>query len=73
MIVRTPSRLFTAETGMTFAQSRIHLRMRAALGHLARGASIGATARAVATTSPALAAAVHRATGQHPSTYRPGA
>jgi AraC-like DNA-binding protein len=35
--IRTLSRLFTAETGMSFAQWRAHVRMRAALELLADG------------------------------------
>ncbi|APB00194.1 helix-turn-helix transcriptional regulator [Nocardia seriolae] len=68
--VRTVSRLFAAETGMTFAQWRTRVRIRAALTHLARGASVGATARAVGYRKPsAFAATFHRLTGQHPGVY----
>ncbi|GAA5042137.1 helix-turn-helix domain-containing protein [Nocardia callitridis] len=71
--VRTLSRLFTRETGMTFVGWRAHLRVRAALTHLADGTPVSATARAVGYHKPgAFAAAFHRITGQHPSAYRPG-
>ncbi|SMD18678.1 helix-turn-helix transcriptional regulator [Kibdelosporangium aridum] len=69
--VRTITRLFTRETGMTFAQWRTHARVRAALIHLAQGSSVGATARAVGYHKPgAFAEAFRRVTGQHPSVYR---
>lgn len=68
--VRTITRLFGHETGMTFAQWRTHVRIRAALTHLARGASVGATARAVGYRKPAaFSAAFHRVTGHHPGLY----
>ncbi|CAM3573403.1 AraC family transcriptional regulator [Kibdelosporangium persicum] len=68
--VRTITRLFAQETGMTFAQWRTHARVRAALIHLAQGASVGATARAVGYHKPgAFAEAFRRVTGQHPSVY----
>ncbi|MFI9503736.1 AraC family transcriptional regulator [Nocardia sp. NPDC052566] len=70
--VRTITRLFADETGMTFARWRTHVRVRAALTHLARGASVGATARAVGYRKPgAFAATFQRVTGQPPSIYRP--
>ncbi|QKW38838.1 AraC family transcriptional regulator [Actinomadura sp. NAK00032] len=69
--VRTITRLFDRETGMTFAQWRTLVRVRAALTHLARGKSVGATARAVGYRKPgAFAEAFHRVTGQHPSIYQ---
>ena len=68
--VRTITRLFTHETGMSFAQWRTLVRIRAALTHLARGSSVGATARAVGYHKPsAFAETFHRITGQHPSIY----
>ncbi|WP_281176284.1 helix-turn-helix transcriptional regulator [Pseudonocardia acaciae] len=68
--VRTLSRLFVSETGLTFAQWRTHLRIRAAAEHLAAGASVGATARAIGYRKPsAFIAAFRRTTGQTPSTY----
>lgn len=69
--VRTITRLFTHETGMTFAQWRTHVRIRAALTHLARGMSVGATARAVGYRKPgAFSEAFRRVTGQHPGIYQ---
>jgi AraC-like DNA-binding protein len=72
--VRTITRLFANETGMTFAQWRTHVRIRAALTHLARGTSVGATARAVGYRKPgAFSEAFHRITGQRPGIYHTGA
>ncbi|MEE1799936.1 helix-turn-helix transcriptional regulator [Streptomyces sp. JV176] len=69
--VRTISRLFSQETGLTFAQWRTHARVRAAVSRLARGASVGATARAVGYRKPAaFSAAFRRVTGQHPGVYQ---
>ncbi|MDX2625325.1 MULTISPECIES: helix-turn-helix transcriptional regulator [Streptomyces] len=68
--VRTLSRLFLAETGLTFSQWRTRVRVRAAVGHLAAGASVKATARAVGYRKPsAFIAAFQRVTGQTPGTY----
>jgi AraC-like DNA-binding protein len=68
--VRTITRLFARETGMSFAQWRTHVRIRAALTHLARGASVGATARAVGYRKPgAFSETFRRITGQHPGIY----
>ncbi|MFD6161621.1 helix-turn-helix domain-containing protein [Nocardia sp. NPDC060256] len=68
--VRTLSRLFVNETGLTFAQWRTHARMRAAAEHLANGRSVNATARAVGYHKPsAFIAAFRRSTGRTPSTY----
>ncbi len=71
--VGTNTRLFVRETGMTFAQWRTLVRMRAALPHLAGGTCVGATARAVGYRKPgAFADAFRRVTGQHPSIYQGG-
>lgn len=71
--VRTLTRLFTQETGMAFAQWRTLVRVRAALTHLARGAPVGITARAVGYRKPgAFAEAFRRVTGQHPGIYLQG-
>jgi AraC-like DNA-binding protein len=68
--VRTLSRLFLSETGLTFAQWRTHVRIRAAAEHLSGGASVTATARLVGYRKPsAFIAAFQRATGQTPGTY----
>lgn len=70
--VRTLTRLFSTETGMTFASWRTHVRVRAALNLLARGNSVGATARAVGYRKPgAFSDAFQRVTGQAPSIYSP--
>lgn len=70
--VRTLTRLFSSETGMTFARWRTHVRIRAALTHLAHGTSIGATARAVGYRKPgAFSEAFFRVTGQPPSRWLP--
>lgn len=72
--VRTLSRLFAQETGMTFAQWRTLVRVRAALTHLARGTPVGITARAVGyRKAGAFAEAFRRVTGQHPGVYLQGA
>ncbi|RDI43654.1 helix-turn-helix transcriptional regulator [Nocardia mexicana] len=71
--VRTLSRLFVSETGLTFAQWRTHVRMRAAARYLADGRSVGATARAVGYRKPsAFIAAFRRSTGRTPGTYLQG-
>ncbi|WP_158887965.1 helix-turn-helix domain-containing protein [Amycolatopsis anabasis] len=68
--VRTLSRLFLSETGLTFAQWRTHIRIRAAAHHLANGASVNATARAIGYRKPsAFINAFRRATGQTPGAY----
>ncbi|WP_211225475.1 helix-turn-helix domain-containing protein [Amycolatopsis nigrescens] len=68
--VRTLSRLFLSETGRTFAQWRTHIRVRAAAHHLANGASVNATARAVGYRKPsAFINAFRRVTGQTPGAY----
>lgn len=65
--VRTLSRLFLSETGLTFAQWRTHIRIRAAVHHLADGASVNATARAVGYRKPsAFINAFRRTTGHTP-------
>ncbi|BBA96096.1 putative transcriptional regulator [Actinacidiphila reveromycinica] len=70
--VRTLSRLFRAETGLTFATWRAHVRIRAAVPMLADGTSVNATARAVGYRKPsAFIAAFRRVTGQTPGTYLP--
>ena len=69
--VRTITRLFVGETGMTFAQWRLHARVQAAVTRLARGASVESAARAVGYRKPAaFSEAFRRVTGQHPALYR---
>lgn len=71
--VRTLARLISRETGMTFAQWRTLLRVRAALTYLARGTPVGTTARAVGYRGPgAFAEAFRRVTGQQPGAYLRG-
>lgn len=70
--VRTLSRLFRAETGLSFATWRTQVRVRAAIPILADGTPVGAVARAVGYRKPsAFIAAFHRVTGQTPGTYLP--
>jgi AraC-like DNA-binding protein len=65
--LRTLARLFAAETGMTFAQWRAQVRMRAAIGLLAEGVPVTTVARRVGYTSPsAFVAAFRRLTGHTP-------
>ncbi|WP_237535898.1 AraC family transcriptional regulator [Streptomyces sp. SID3343] len=68
--VRTLSRLFRSETGLSFAHWRTQVRIRAAVQLLAGGASVNATARAVGYRKPsAFINAFRRITGQTPGTY----
>ena len=68
--VRTLTRLFATETGMTFSQWRQQARIRAALGPLANGASVGQVARQIGYSNPsAFVHAFHRITGQTPGAY----
>ena len=70
--VRTLSRLFRAETGLSFSEWRTQVRIRAAIQLLADGTSVGATARAVGYSKPsAFIDAFRRSTGQTPGTYVP--
>lgn len=72
--VRTVTRLFRQETGMTFAQWRTHVRVRAALTLLADGTPVATTARAVGYRKPgAFAEAFRRVTGAPPGAYLPSA
>lgn len=71
--VRTLSRLFRAETGLSFAQWRTQVRVRAAIRLLADGTSVKVTARAVGYAKPsAFIEAFRRATGQTPGIYLKG-
>ena len=68
--VRTLTRLFAVETGMTFTQWRQQARMRAALGPLANGASVAQVAREIGYRTPsAFVHAFHRTTGLTPGAY----
>jgi AraC-like DNA-binding protein len=65
---RTLARLFLAETGMTFADWRMRMRVRASLDHLAAGAPVAVAAGEVGYRSPsAFAAAFARVTGRTPT------
>ena len=68
---RTLSRLFRAETGMTFPQWRAQLRLHHSLTLLASGLSVTATAVACGYSTPsAFTAAFHATFGTTPGTYR---
>ena len=68
--VRTLSRLFRAETGLSFTTWRTQIRIRTAIHLLAGGKSVNATARAVGYRKPsAFIAAFRKVTGQTPGTY----
>ncbi|PRY39902.1 helix-turn-helix transcriptional regulator [Umezawaea tangerina] len=70
--VRTFSRLFPAETGLTFATWRTLARIRAAIPLLANGTPVNTTARAVGYRKPgAFITAFRRTTGHTPGTYLP--
>jgi AraC-like DNA-binding protein/quercetin dioxygenase-like cupin family protein len=64
---RTLARLFRNETGLGFAEWRARLRAIEGLAHLADGASVAETARAVGYASPsAFSAMIRRMLGQPP-------
>jgi AraC-like DNA-binding protein len=68
---RTLSRLFRAETGMTFPQWRAQLRLHHSLTLLASGLSVTATAVTCGYSTPsAFTAAFHATFGTTPGTYR---
>jgi AraC-like DNA-binding protein len=68
---RTLSRLFRAETGMTFPQWRAQLRLHHSLSLLASGLSVTATAITCGYSTPsAFTAAFHATFGTTPGTYR---
>jgi len=67
---RTLARLFTAETGMTFAQWRTNARLTAALRLLAGGETTARAAQAVGYANPsAFVAAFRREIGTTPRAY----
>jgi AraC-like DNA-binding protein len=67
---RTLARLFTSETGMTFAQWRTNARLAAALRLLAAGESTARAAAAVGYANPsAFVAAFRREIGTTPGAY----
>jgi AraC-like DNA-binding protein len=68
---RTLSRLFRAETGMSFPQWRAQLRLHAALIALTEGATVTAVAHRCGYATPsAFIASFRRAFGDTPGTYR---
>jgi len=68
---RTLSRLFRAETGMTFPQWRAQLRLHHSLTLLASGLPVTATAVACGYSTPsAFTAAFHATFGTTPAAYR---
>lgn len=68
---RTLSRLFRAETGMTFPQWRTQLRLQHALALLARGEAVTAVAVACGFATPsAFIESFRRALGTTPGRYR---
>ncbi|WP_084430456.1 AraC family transcriptional regulator [Kibdelosporangium aridum] len=67
---RTLARLFGAETGLGFAEWRTRLRLTHALGLLAGGTSVAATAHLVGYSTPsAFVSAFRRTTGTSPARY----
>lgn len=68
--VRTLSRLFVQETGMSFAEWRLQARIRAATALLAEGVPVGVVARRVGyRTASAFVAAFRRETGYPPGVF----
>jgi AraC-like DNA-binding protein len=68
--VRTLSRLFVAETGMTFGRWRTHARVRAALVLLAEGVPVGTVSRRVGfRKAAAFTQTFRRVTGRLPSSF----
>ncbi|AGL16298.1 AraC family transcriptional regulator [Actinoplanes sp. N902-109] len=68
--VRTLTRLFRTETGLSFAEWRTRVRVRAAIQKLSTGTPVGVTARHVGyRKTSAFIAAFQRATGQTPGAY----
>jgi AraC-like DNA-binding protein len=70
---RTLTRLFVADTGMTFDRWRTHARLRAALSLLAEGQPVSRVAHAVGyATASAFLAAFRRTVGTSPKHYLGG-
>lgn len=68
--VRNLSRVFHRETGMTFAQWRVHARVRVAVGLLASGLSVGAVSRRVGYSTPsAFVQSFRKVLGHTPGWY----
>ncbi|MFE5854228.1 helix-turn-helix domain-containing protein [Streptomyces sp. NPDC056500] len=65
--VRTLTRVFTADTGMSFVQWRTQVRIRAALTYLAAGLPVSVVGRRVGYSTPsAFVAVFRRVTGRTP-------
>ncbi|MGV9311414.1 AraC family transcriptional regulator [Streptomyces sp. NPDC003691] len=70
---RTLTRLFTADTGLTFERWRTHLRLRSALPLLAEGQPVSRVAHTVGyATASAFLAAFKRTVGTSPGRYLQG-
>lgn len=68
--VRTLTRVFAQGTGMSFAQFRIHVRVRAAMTYLAAGVPVAVVSRRVGYDAPsAFVAVFRRVTGRTPASY----
>lgn len=68
--VRTLTRVFAQGTGMSFAQFRIQVRVRAAMTYLAAGVPVSVVARRVGYDAPsAFVAVFRRVTGRTPASY----
>lgn len=68
--VRTLSRVFAQGTGMSFAQFRIHVRVRAAMTYLAAGVPVAVVSSRVGYDAPsAFVAVFRRVTGRTPAGY----
>jgi AraC-like DNA-binding protein len=68
--LRTLTRLFQSQTGVSFIQWRTQVRMRAAIQLLTSGATVDSAARRVGyRKTSAFIAAFRRVTGQTPGTY----
>ncbi|WP_072805742.1 helix-turn-helix domain-containing protein [Rhodococcoides yunnanense] len=68
--VRTLTRVFAQGTGMSFAQFRIHVRVRASMTYLAAGVPVAVVSRRVGYDAPsAFVAVFRRVTGRTPASY----
>ncbi|SDI44192.1 AraC-type DNA-binding protein [Sinosporangium album] len=68
--VRTLTRMFSSGTGMSFAQWRIQVRVRAALTYLAAGMPVSVVSRKVGYSTPsAFVSVFRRVTGRTPGHY----
>lgn len=68
--VRTLTRVFALGTGMSFAQYRIQVRVRASMTYLAAGVPVAVVSRRVGYDAPsAFVAVFRRVTGRTPASY----